>query len=155
MNEAFFTTLTTRLTELTADLRYLHKPTGEQRAPQVIGTMLPRPSGQVEEGDEYPLIRWVLYEGEFARMSPAPFSLLIDGVIYNDGSISDGTADITELCRALGRIVEKPWYRPYKLRNRVRFTIGDPDENNPGIQPHPYYYLRMYLEFVVASGHGG
>lgn len=155
MNEAFFTTLTARLTELTADLRFLHKPSGELKAPQIIDTMLQRARGVTEEAQEFPFVRWVVYAGEYARMSPAPFSVMLDGGIYTDGSISDGIIDISTLSMALGKIVEKPWYKPYKLRNRVRFTMGSPDENSLGIQPHPYYFTRLYLDFVVASGHGG
>lgn len=157
MNQQFFAALEARLTELTADLRYLHKPTGQQRAPQIIGTMLERPTGEVQEAQDYPFVRWIIYDGEFSRMSPAPFSIMLDGGIYTDGTVDDGNTAICSLCMALGKIVEKPWFTPYKLRNRVRFVMGSPeaDNSNHGLQPHPYYYCRLYLEFVVALGHGG
>ena len=157
MNQQFFTALEARLTELTEDLRYLHRPSGELKAPQIIGVMLDRPTGEVEEAQEYPFVRWVLSDGEFTRLSPAPFSIMLDGGIYTDGTVDDGNAAACGLCMALGKIVEKPWFRPYKLRNRVRFVMGDPgtESNNHGLQPHPYYYCRLYLEFLVAQGHGG
>ncbi len=157
MNEQFYTTLKERLVELTQDLRYLHKPSDTLIAPQIIDIMLERPKVAVPEADEYPFVRWVAYEGEFAYRSPAPFSVMLDGGLYTDGSIAEGNLAISQLCMALGRIVEKPWFSPYKLRNRVRFVLGNPevDNNNYGLQPHPYYHCRLYLEFVVAKGHGG
>lgn len=159
MTPAFFTTLTARLTELTQDLRFDHLPTGVQRAPQVIATMLERPTGGEPESEELPFVRWIVHEGEFARLSPAPFTVYVDGGIFTEGTISDGTIAISALCVALGKIVEKPWFKPYKLRNRVHFEMGDQgnmvDSYTRGLQPHPFYYCRLTLEFVVAHGHGG
>jgi len=156
MTEAFYALLRSRLTSLVADLRYLHKPSDTLIAPQVIDLSLPRPTEAVVEGDEYPFVRWLVYEGEFAHRTPAPFTVLIDGGIYTDGSVSEGNAAISELCMALGKVVQTPWYSPYKLRNRVRFSLGNPENTvNQGIQPHPYYFCRLYLEFTVAKGHGG
>ena len=159
MNEAFFTLLTERLTELTGDLRFLHSPSGEMRAPQIVGTELDRPVGKTEEGENCPFVIWAIHGCEFARKSPAPFSVVVDGCIYNEGTIAEGTTDITSLTLALGKIVEKPWYKPYKLSNqpglRPRAEIGDPEKNSLGRQPQPYFYMRMYLNFVVATGHGG
>lgn len=158
MTEQFFAALKARLVELTQDLRYLHKPTGGMIAPQIIDIMLDRPTSQTEEGEDYPYVRWLVYDGEFAHRTPAPFSVMLDGAIYTDGSIAAGNLAVSELCRALGRIVERPWFAPYKLRNRVRFVLGNPETNtnNHGLQPHPYYFCRLYLEFVVANnGHKG
>lgn len=151
MNAAFAALLTTRLTELTKDLRFTYQPTGDLVAPQIIDTMLPRPTGVVEEGQEYPLVRWVICNGEFSRLAPAPFTVMLDGGIYTADSIIDGSRDIAALTIALGRIVRKPWYSPYKLRDRIRFVLGSPEENSLGIQPHPYYFTRLYLEFTVAG----
>jgi len=155
MNETFVSNLTARLIELTQHLRFYNKPTGTEIAPQIIGTMLEKKTESCQEAQEYPLVRWVIHQGEFARMSPTPFSVMLDAGIYTDGIIKDGCTDINILVMALGKIVEKPWFKPYKLRNRVSFVLGSPDENSLGIQPHPYYFGRLYLQFVVASGHGG
>jgi len=152
MTEAFFTAFKARLAELVADLRYLHKPSGTEIAPQIIDLMLPRPTEVVAEADEYPFVRWLVYEGEFHRLKPAPFKLMLDAGIYTSGDINDGNAAICELCTALGRITENPRFAPYKLGASIRFIIGipDADSKDPGLQPHPYYHCRLFLEFIVA-----
>jgi len=155
MTELFFATLKACLGDLTKDLRFLHKPSGTLIAPQIIDVMMDRPTAPVEEGDEYPLVRWMIYEGEFRRMSAAPFKVLVDAGIYTDGSVVEGNAEISRLCSALGGIVENPRFAPYKLGPVVRFTLGAPEspDKNPGVQPHPYYHCRLFLEFLVAGGH--
>lgn len=155
MNRAFTTLLTARLVELTEGLVFYHKPTEELKAPKIIGTMLAEKQADYKEAEEFPFVRWVVSGGEFARMSTAPFSVMLDAGIYTNGTVTEGCEAITELVMALGKVVEKPWFSPYKLRSRVRFVLGDPDNNHLGMQPHPYYYGRLYLEFVVARGHGG
>ncbi len=155
MNAAFSNLLTSRLQALTADLRYLHKPSGDLIAPVIVETMLPPKESGYEEGQDIPLVRWLITGGEFAGLSPAPFAVRIDAGIYTAGSITDGTRDITELTMALGKIVRKPWYKPFKLTDRISFLLGDQDREAPGIQPHPYYWVSLYLQFVVATGHGG
>lgn len=152
MTDAFFAQLKAKLAELVADLRYLHKPSGTMIAPQIIDLMLPRPTEQVDEGEEYPFVRWLIYDGEFRRSGPAPFKLMIDAGIYTDGGVDDGNAAICELCTALGRITINPRFAPYKLGEIVRFAVGSPDSEskNPGLQPHPYYHCRLFLEFIVA-----
>lgn len=149
MTAQFFAALRGRLAELVQDLRYLHKPSGEQVAPQIIDIMLPRLTVPAPEADEYPFVRWLIVKGEFARLKPGPFLVLLDAGIYTAGSVMDGVADITELCLALGRIVEKSNFAPYRLVSRVRFTIGSPgpDDADPGLQAHPYYHCRLFLDF--------
>lgn len=155
MDSSFSALLTSRITECVADLRYTHKPTGTQKAPQVIELMLPKKERSQKEAEDFPLVRWAFTRGEFARMRPAPFGVKIDAGIYTNGSITDGNRDITELIIALGKLVEKPWYKPYKLLNPVTFTVGSTDKHTEGIQPHPYYWAALHLEFSVATGHGG
>ena len=157
MTDQFYTALKARLAELVADLRYLHKPTDAMIAPQIIDLMLPRTTEQVQEAEEYPFVRWLVYEGEFHRSSPAPFRVLLDAGIYTDLTPADGNAAISELCRTLGRIIERQTFAPFVLANPVRFVIGTPDaeQGNPGLQPHPYYHCRLYLEFQVVNGHQG
>lgn len=155
MNQQFFDKLTARLTELTADLRFYHKPTRTTRAPQIIGVQLEEPVGEVKEADEYPFVRWVVYQGSFAWRSRAPFSVRIDAGIYTNGAIADGNNDIMTLTMALGRLVETPWFAPYKLTREIPYTVGVPDDPNKGAQAHPYYHSQLYPEFIAATGHGG
>ena len=164
MNQTFFDALTTRLVELTTDLRFHHPPTGGETAPQIIQTQMPRPVGTPVDGAEFPFVRWIIHEGEFARLRPGSFSVFLDGGIYCPTEVyADGDAAIFQLCCALGKIVDpqKPNpFQPYKLRNRVPFEIGVPsgsalDSYEKGKQPHPWYYCRLQLEFAVAPGHGG
>lgn len=152
MTEEFFTAIRARLTELVKDLRFLHKPTGQNVPPQIIDLMLDRPTSTTEEGDEYPYVRWLIPSGSFKRHGSEPFSVIIDAGIYTDGTISDGNSDIFSLCLALGKITENPRFAPYKLGETIPFTLGQPagDANNPGIQPHPYYHCRLTLDFSAA-----
>ena len=152
MTDQFFAALKARLTELVQDLRYLHKPTGLLVAPQIIDIMLPRPTEAVAEADEYPFVRWLVYEGAFHRRPPSPFKLLLDAGLYTSGTIAEGHADICQFCAALGRIVEQPRFAPYRLGDTIRFTLGTPEseDRNPGMQPHPYYHCRLFLAFTVA-----
>lgn len=149
MTDQFYTALKARLTELVADLRYLHKPTAAMIAPQIIDLMLPRPTEQVEEAEEYPFVRWMVTSGEFKRQSPMQFSVVIDAGIYTDGTVTEGNGEISQLCSALGRIVDFPSFPPFKLNDNTRFILGTPaDEGtNPGLHPHPYYHCRLFLEF--------
>ncbi len=155
MNKAFADLLTARLIEITQDLRFFHKPSGILKAPQVVGTMLSEKDRSYQEGDEFPLVRWAAHQGVFTFKASASFAVILDGGIYTDGDIAAGTADIAALTMALGKITDKPWFQPYKLSNRVPFQLGSPEKNSLGIQPHPYYFTRLNLEFVVARGHGG
>lgn len=151
MTEAFYAALRTRLGELTQDLRFFHKPTNSQVAPEIIDVMAERPTAAVDESEAYPFVRWIVYQGEFSRLEAAPFALMIDGGVYTEGDIYDGNADISRLCTALGRIVERPAIGPCKVHGKVRFTLGTPDgpDNNPGAQPHPYYHCRLFVNFLA------
>ena len=157
MNEAFFTALKARLTELTASLRYLHKPSGTAMRPQIIDLMMDRPTAAVDEAEEYPFVRWMLLDGEFHRGGrPSPFRVAVDCGIYTDGSIVDGNADICELCRTLGEgLMEWQRYAGCRLSGPIRYTMGTPQANaqnpdNPGLQPHPYYHARLFLDFLAS-----
>lgn len=151
MTEAFYTALRARLVELTRELRFYHKPSTSLVAPQVIDVMAPRPTVAVDDAEEYPFVRWIVYQGEFSRQEAAPFAVMIDGGIYTEGDILDGNADISLLCAALGRIVERPGIGPCKVHGKVRFTLGTPDgpDNNPGAQPHPFYHCRLFVNFLA------
>ena len=147
MTEQFFATLKARLTELVQGLSFHHKPTGGLVAPQIIDIMLERPKEAVEEAEEYPYVRWLIVDGAFTNRSPSRFTVMLDGGIYTAGTVAEGSADITRLCLALGRIVESPWIDQYKMQDQVRFSLGIPgDDKDPGIQPHPYHHCRLFLE---------
>ncbi|MDR2550018.1 MAG: hypothetical protein LBD10_07475 [Desulfobulbus sp.] len=150
MTDRFFQLLGDRLADLTKDLLFLHPPTGALVSPQVIGVMLDRPKTSTEGGAEYPYVRWLPYVGEFHCKAPTQFEVILDGGIYTSGNVADGNMDIHRLCMALGKIAENPGFAPYKLKDGVRFSIGipDPEYRNPGIQPHPYYHCRLFLQFA-------
>lgn len=155
MNEAFATLLTARLTELTRDLLFEYKPTGVKSAPQIVETMLASKAHDYVEGQEMPLVRWAIYEGGFDRFHSSPFSIILHAGIYTSGDIVAGTRDITSLALALGRIVDNRSFPPYRLETPVPFTIGSSEPGSEGLQPHPYYWLTMKLQYTVPSGHGG
>lgn len=69
---------TARLKELTAELRFFHKPDGQQVPPQVIMTQLPLHSRSHMEGDDFPLICWTHYQGELSHLQPRGFDVVID-----------------------------------------------------------------------------
>ena len=84
-------------------------------------------------------------------MRPSPFSVLIQAGIYTEGSIDDGTRDIMQLTMALGKVVESRSFPPYVLSADAEFTIGDPGDGYEGLQPHPYYYAQIRLNFSAAN----
>jgi hypothetical protein len=155
MNEAFATLLTGRFTELTKDLRFDYKPTGIKRAPQIIQTFLPPKGHDHEEGMEFPLVRWAVYRGSFSKFHPSTISIIVNAGIWTSGSIIDGDIDIQALVLALGRIVKNRSFPPYRLEEDTTFHIGSQESGSEGIQPHPYYWGTMKLQFTVPSGHGG
>lgn len=156
MTDAFFAALKARLQELTAPLRYLNGPSGALMRPQIIDLMMERPTAAVEEAEEYPFVRWMLLDGEFHRNRPSPFRVAVDCGIYTDGSIVGGNAAICELCRTLGHgLMEWQRYEGCRLSGPIRYTMGTPQANaqnpdNPGLQPHPYYHARLFLDFLAA-----
>lgn len=155
MNQQFKDLLASRLEELVADLRYTHKPSGQLKPPHVVRLQLPGKERSQGEAEDFPLVRWKITGGQFTRMGPALFSVEINAGIYTPGTITDGDGEISELALALGQIVNKPWYKPYKLLNSAPFAFGSTEPQSKGMQPHPYYWVSLYLEFSVAIGHGG
>lgn len=153
MTEQFVQSFRACLEELVRPLRYLHKPSGNMIAPQIIDVMLPRPNTQTQEGDEYPFVRWMITSGEWYLQKPSTFQLAIDAGIYSAGSISDGNLAILELVHALGSLSRMRFVppTPYRLQTPIAFVLGDPKPENHGIQPHPYYYGRLTLDFIHAG----
>ncbi len=149
MNEAFAVKFSSVLAALTSDLRFYYKPDDTLIPPQIVETMLPSKDRTYQEGQDIPLVRWAIYEGAFEARRPAPFSVMLTGGIYTPGTIIDGTRDITALAMALGKIVDNRSFPPYRLNTPVGFTIGSPEPGSEGLQPHPYYWLTMQLQFLV------
>ncbi|MBU1567437.1 MAG: hypothetical protein KJ630_17660 [Proteobacteria bacterium] len=137
-----------RLTALTAELRYLHKPTGEMAAPMVINTCLPDKQMDWQESSDFPHVRAAIYQGAFDGVTPQPHKVVIVCGIYTPGSVLDGTADITELTTAIGGIVTNRSFPPFVLRTPVEYTIGLTEAGAEGLQPHPYHFSKLYLEFL-------
>lgn len=152
MTDLFYTTLKARIAQLVQDLRYTHLPTGTMVAPQIIDLMLPRPTAPVDEGEEYPFVRWMVFQGEFIPDGLASFTLALDGGIYAE-DVAAGNSGISALCLALGQFVHAQAFTPYSLNGPIRFTIGNPDaeERNPGVQSHPYYHCRLLMDFSMTG----
>lgn len=144
----FETKLSSTLAELTENLRYLHKPTGDLIAPQIIDVCLERRSGEVEEANEFPFVRWKVVNETFTRGGVAELFVTLDSGIYTEGTTLEGETAIRELAAALGTIVRVPFFAPYKLRDNVPCYYGDRTTGAEGDQPHPYYYARHELTFV-------
>lgn len=155
MTPEFYTSLKARLAELVGALRFLHPVSGTAAAPQVIDVMLPRATSATETGDEYPFVRWMVTRGAFDVPGRVRFTLVLDAGICTDDTVGAGNEDITALALALGRIVERPVFTPYRIDGEVDFTIGDPgggvDQASPGLQPHPYYHCRLHIPFVMMA----
>lgn len=151
MTPEFSALLTSRLAELTAGLVFEHKPSGTTRPVQVIETMLPPRERNYEEFGEFPLVCWAVHKGNFDARRPAPFSVAITGAIWTSGTIVDGSRDIVRLATALGNIVKRRSFAPYRLETPVPFQIGDTRAGNEGLQPHPTYWLTMQLNFLMPA----
>jgi len=140
--------LVARVTELVADLRYFHKPTGQRIAPQVIESCLPKKDRTWQEGQDFPHVLIAITEGGFDKFTPPPVKVIIGCDVLTDGDNAQGTTEIMELTGAVGRLVENRSFPPYKLRTPIRFTIGSEQQGYEGIQPHPVYFSNIYLEFI-------
>lgn len=150
MTPEFSALLQARFESLVASLQFDHKPTGVKRAVQVINPMLERIRGH-EEGEEHPYLRWAICEGSFEPRKPQPFKVVVSLGLYTAGSIDDGNADIQSFTTAVGKIVLDRAFPPSRLVTPVPFTIGDPRDGFEGLQPHPYYYAGMILQFTTAG----
>ena len=139
------------LEQLVAPLRFHHRPSGELVGVSVHEAMLPAKPVGYQEGDELPLLRWCIYEGEFSGRVANGFSVALDAGIYSPGSIIDGSRDLMLLINTLGGLARMHGLPPYKLRTPISFRLGDPRDGNEGIQPHPYYYGRLTMDFIYAG----
>ena len=140
--------LVARVTELTSDLRFYHKPTGGLIAPQVINTCLPKKDSSWQEGMDFPHVLVSIYAGGFDIMAPQPHKVVIGCGIHSPSDPVAGTNDIMALTAAVGRIVENRTFKPFKLRTPIQYTVGSEERGHEGTQPHPFYISTIYLEFI-------
>ncbi len=153
MIDALRTALVARVTELTADLRFSHKPSGAVKiAPQVVnGSLEPPRPGDWEEAGDYPFVRVALYRGSFHDRMPLPCEAVLYGGIWTPGTVQDGDDDIFTLLKALGRIVEEPRFPPWLLSEACPWTVGLQDQGFEGMQRHPFHYGAVFLEFTTPT----
>lgn len=140
--------LLVRLGELTEDLRYFHKPSGERRPPQIIHTCLEKKTATWKEGEEFPYVRVAVYRGGFDGVIPQPHHVAVVCGIYTPDSIATGTSEIVELTCAVGNIVTNRSFPPYILKTPVEYVLGSDEPGAEGLQPHPYHFSRFALEFL-------
>ena len=129
MDATFSAAFTGQLEALLDGLRFVRRSTGVASPIDIYESMVPRMTPDQVEGDDPPFVRWCIYAGEFSDRGLSSFELVVDFGIYTPGSIVDGFA-------------------PYKLQKPLSFRLGHPDADYEGIQPHPYHYGRLKLEFV-------
>ncbi len=151
MNEEFCAAFQNRIEGLLDGLLFHHRPSGALVPVTVYEAMLPAKQPGHKEGEDLPLVRWCIYEGEFAARIAGGFSVVIDAGIYTPGSIVEGSRDLMRLIWALGGLAAMRGLPPYRLRTPIGFRLGDLSEGNEGIQPHPYYYGRLTLDFIHAG----
>ncbi len=159
MDKQFNELFSARLAELTADLRFFHKPTGGLRPPQIFETMLPEKDRQHLEDDIFPLLCWTHYSGELTHLEASSFKIAIDGCIRVDDTvgtsveqIAAGSAAINDLLFALHGLAAQRKIGRYKLQLPFEYALGYSPKRmgkgNEGDQPHPYYVLRLDLSFI-------
>ncbi len=155
MDENFATAFSARLQELTAELRFYHKPTGESMAPQIFQTMLPVKTRDHLDGEHFPLICWTFYGGTITHLEPSTFKVCVDCAIrVDEGSgssleqIVSGSQGINSLLQVLRGLAGRRRFGCYKLQLPFRYIIGSDEKGHEGRQPHPFYYLRLDLSFT-------
>ncbi len=141
-----------RVEELTGHLRFYRpgESGGTLVAPRVIDTFL-APEKRSVEGEECPVIQVALYKGEL-NIPRGESGVLIYGLLYTEGDVQQGTAEIKELAEAVGGIVRKRSFLPFTLNLPVQFSFGDQDQGREAMQPHPYHFFKMYLNFSTGRG---
>ncbi len=140
----------TRVNELVAGMTFYNRPADANVAVKVIDTFLPAKARDWQEGQDFPFVRVAIYQGEF-DVKPSRIRVVITGGISlgDNATVAEGSAEIKRLANALGRIVEKRGFPPYRLVTPVPYQFGDQREGHEGLQPHPYHYVTMKLEFIL------
>lgn len=140
--------LLARLTGLTKDLRFYHKPTGEMVAPQIVNTCMPDKTRDWQEDQDFPYVRAALFRGAFDGVSAQPHEAIVVCGIYSPGDVVDGTTAINQLTAAVGEIVTNRGFAPFVLAPPVEYRIGLDEAGMEGLQPHPYHFSKLHLKFM-------
>ena len=157
MNEEFAAYFQARLEEITAGELFPRK-SGGTAAPQVVRTQLPWRDADYLEGEELPLVVWAILGGE-AASSPNLSSLevLVACAVWTPGTVAEGSADIARLTGAVLRLSQDRAFSGFRLDSPVKYTLGEESdrlEPTPafrGMQPHPYYKSRIYMNFTTGG----
>lgn len=154
MDQAFVTAFEERLGELTGELAYFHKASGQDRGFRIYEGQLPAMAVGGAKDDLCPLICWSDAKGEITRMKPNSFEVKVDvGLVVDERSgsqedhIKKGYRQIREVNEALAGLAEQPFIEGYKLQLPYRYVKGDPA--HPGPQPVPYFWLQLQLSFLA------
>ena len=148
MDATFSAAFTGQLEALLDGLRFVRRSTGVASPIDIYESMVPRMTPDQVEGDDPPFVRWCIYAGEFSDRGLSSFELVVDFGIYTPGSIVDGSRELLTLTRRLSGLAGMSGFAPYKLQKPLSFRLGHPDADYEGVQPHPYHYGRLKLEFV-------
>ena len=151
MTEAFNITLQERLESLCESELFLHQPTGSLVKANVVRTQLSDKPGGYQEGSEYPLVRWAVFSGKQAKQGISQVAVVVEAAIWTPGKVQDGSSDIERLISALLGIVKSRNFGEYRLVTPIDFTIGGQRDDEEGLQPHPYYQGKIYLNFIAGG----
>jgi hypothetical protein len=149
MTEAFNITLQERLESLCESELFLHQPTGSLVKPNVIRTQLSDKPGGYQEGSEYPLVRWAVFSGKQGKQGISQMAVVVEAAIWTSGNEQEGSNDIERLISALLGIVENRNFGEFRLVTPIDFAVGGQRDDEEGLQPHPYYQGKIYLNFIT------
>ena len=155
MNEIFNATLQERLKSLCENELFVYQPTGSMVKANVVRTQLSCKPGGYQEGSEYPLVRWAIFSGKQAKQGISQMAVVVEAAIWTPGREQDGSSDIERLISALLGIVRNRNFGEYRLVTPVDFTIGGQRDDEEGLQPHPYYQGKIYLNFIAGGSGSG
>lgn len=140
--------LIARMTSLVSGLAFDYKPTGETKAVQVVDSFLERPTSSWVEGGEFPFVRIAHYSGAYFS-GKEEGSLVVVGGIWTKGNVASGTADIKRLAEALKGLTLIRMLGEYKISTPIKYYFGQTDPGREGVQPHPYHFVTLYLDFAT------
>ena len=151
MTEAFNTILQERLESLCESELFSHQPTGSLVKSNVVRTQLSDKPGGYQEGSEYPLVRWAVFSGKQAKQGISQMAVVVEAAIWTPGKEQDGSNDIERLISSLLGIVKNRNFGEYRLVTPIDFTVGGQRDDEEGLQPHPYYQGKIYLNFIAGG----
>ncbi len=147
MTPEFCATMQARLEELTAGEKFHRRRDGAMVTPQVARTQLPGKAADYQEGDDYPLVRWAIWQGRLeARL--AEFTVIVNLAVWTPGTVADGSDDIMRLLNAILPVANDRGLAGHRLLPEVEFHVGEQQvEHAEGMQPHPIYQAQIKLKF--------